>query len=546
MAFALACFGQVKSQVISRSEVLEKSKGANSKLVKQTRPKRGSVYSADGQTLAQSHDFYEFGINYRKVPHSPAFYADLSQATGISEADLRAPGQRGPREEGGQWSRSWRIRIAEKQAENVRNVQTRWAADGVSLDPVYRRSYPMGDLAAGVVGLMRETPVDGIELGLQKSLEGTAGETIGFVDRSGMFLPHKGTVPKQKVDGADVVLTIDSRLQTEAAEAVRAAVEAHKAVRGCAVVLDPTTGDVLAMANWPTYDPEGVVAIGEDLNMATMGRYQPGSIFKVFTVARALEEGKVTQSTTYKCVGSLPVSRARSVKCSHGAHGEIDLRRVIAESCNTACAQFAMDMGNEAMYGLIQDTGVLEKPPVPMPGLVKGHVDLNDPAKRIQTSNWGFGQAMVVSPLGMAAAFTSVANGGVAVQPHLVKTIGGVEQAYEKGHRVMEAETASWMLDLMTSTIQEDFGTGKRLRIQGYELAGKTGTAQKLGSGGGYMANFVGFVPAQEPRAVVLVMIDTPQGGAYYGGDVAGPVFKRIAESVLRHRSAPGRVLAAR
>jgi cell division protein FtsI/penicillin-binding protein 2 len=212
-------------------------------------------------------------------------------------------------------------------------------------------------------------------------------------------------------------------------------------------------------------------------------------------------------------------------------------------SCNLAAATWAVSMGFQKFTNMMKDIGLFETQRVGLPGEQKASIYWEDYNKTVQTANLGFGQAMNVTPIGLASAFTVFANDGVRSYPRLIKRIDGKEQPVRQSRQVFSAKTSRDVLHLMDAVIQGQRGTGKALRIPGYRLAGKTGTAQKLGSsplpGMQYVSNFIGYVPAQNPKAVVLVMINEPQQGGYYGGVVAGPVFKDIAGHLIKEFRIP-------
>ncbi|MCW5938801.1 MAG: penicillin-binding protein 2 [Fimbriimonadaceae bacterium] len=530
-----AVASQANVQIFRRQAVLEEFKEANvSSMTRVDKPVRGSVLDSQGALLAQSTESYVFGLDYRRVPQSPAFFLALAEASGISEAELKQPSLEGKK------SRTWSEPLGRAAGEAVRAVRKSWRADGVSLDRLESRRYPLGADASGVVGVLRNgVALNGIERGLDTGLTGAPGHRTGFVDRTGLFVRTSEDPVRQ---GETVRLTLNATLQQVASQAVREAVTKNKAKAGCAIVLDPRSGDVLALANWPSFDPDRPWKPGDDFNMAVMGAYEPGSTFKALTLAKALDEGVVTPGSTVVCNGVLKVGK-REVKCAaHGgnrAHGVCDNERAIAKSCNVAAASWALRIGHEKMVGLIEASRILERPRVGLPGARGGVFNRKDGAPALQTANLGFGQALNVTPLQLAAAFGALANHGTMMPPRLIDRVGRSELPREEGEALFSPESADTVLRLMESVIESDSGTGKSSRIPGYRLAGKTGTAQKLGSGGGYVSNFVGFVPAREPRAVILVMIDSPSAGAYYGGTVAGPVFTEIARSLIRTYSIP-------
>lgn len=529
-------YSQAKVQVLDRQEIINKAIEAKRYERESTsKARRGTIYSSDGRVLAQSEDVYVFGINTAKCPMSSGFFMALADASGISVAELREVQFSDSR------SRYWTDPISSDRYEKIRNVMKDWSADGVSLERIPRRVYPLMESASTVIGaiLDKETKT-GLEAGQDILLTGSDGKATGFVDRTGVFMPIKDKDIKDRQNGEDVVLTIDSEIQSDATRAIRAAVESHAAKRGTVVVVDPANGDILAMANWPAFTPGKPILPGEDYNSAVMSALEPGSTFKILTLAMALDAGAVSLNQTTQCTGSIAISGGRRAHCSHGAHGLVDNEKFIAESCNVAATDYAYKIGREHFQSELKRMQMFEKSTLGLPGERKGVYNEDDPAKMMQLSNNGFGQAMNVTPVRISSAFAALANNGEAFEPRLIKEIGGEAIAPKSLGQFFKPETADYVRGVMVSTIEKEYGTAKNLRVPGYRLAGKTGTAQKLQGKGqkGWVSNFVGFVPAEKPRAMVLVMIDEPAIG-YYGGVVAGPVFSDVAKSVIRRYQVP-------
>lgn len=544
-AFATAAYSQARVQIFDRKSILEEANQlAHFDLEKVETAKRGTILSSDGKILAQSAEDYELGINYAKVPESPGFFAAMSEAVGIPATELSSP-------PGKTRGRVWRAPLSPEQAQQVRAVRRRWSADGVSLEKSRRRDYPMGEATAGVVGVVREgSPISGLEKSLNTELSGKDGEYRGFIDRSGMFVVDNDHSKRARQNGADVTLTIDAGLQIAAMHALQNGVESNKAKSGCAIVIDPKTGAILAMANWPTFDPTGSWAPGADYNMAYMGAYEPGSTFKILTLCKALDDGVVQLGDHTNCNGQTVVSKYTIHCAQHNgnrAHGDLDLTGAIAKSCNVAAANWAMKIGYEPMVTFMDKLGLFERTDLSMPFERTGNFNRHDFAKKLQIATVGFGQSMGCVPVNLAAAYAMIANDGLMMKPYLIKKMGNVETKPEARGQMIKAETTSKVMKMMQSVIESEHGTGKTLRIPGYRLAGKTGTAQKVGTAAGkYVANFVGMVPAENPKAVVLVMIDSPSAGQYYGGTVSGPVFVDIAKAVIRRYGIPPTELGGR
>lgn len=528
--FVFAGYSQARVQVIDRKEIIKKAIDTNRyEFERDTPARRGTIKSSDGKVLAQSRDGYEFGIDFRRCPKTPAFFLALAKATGMSQAELMDPALRGVS------TRYWNEPVSYDMALDIREVKSDWAADGISLRPILSRMYPLADATAGIIGAVQNNePKTGLEISQDDVLTGRDGWAKGYVDRTGVFMPLKGVDIVEQINGKDVTLTIDSGLQMEAAQAIRAAVEKHKATSGSAVMIDPKTGRILAMANWPTYDPEGPIV--NDLNTAYMTFYEPGSTFKTLVLAKALDEGAVNPDSIMHCSGAITANR-RTMRChDNHVHGDINLGEAIAKSCNVAAAQWALGIGHDPMVEYLKGLGFLEKPGLGLPGEIKGLYNFDEYAKDLQLANNGFGQAMNMTPVALADAFSLLANGGIRMKPQIIQKIGSQEFPPVEAGRIVSENSANYVLNVMKETIEADYGTGHALRIPGYTLAGKTGTAQKIAGGQekGYVASFVGFVPADQPKAVILVMVDDPKGGVYYGGSVAGPVFHDLAKAVIR------------
>jgi cell division protein FtsI/penicillin-binding protein 2 len=548
LLFVGAGASQLKLQTMERGNTLalaDETKRFN--VSRKDHAKRGSILAADNRALAVDEDAYELNVRFDQVPHSEAFFLALAQATGIPASEFQSLAAAGLR------SRAWRQPVSQAQAEAVNKVRADWRASGVSLARVDRRAYPLAEAASGLVGLLRDET--GAVLGLEKSqdelLSGVDGFRKGLTDKRGAFLPMRlAQETKDRTDGNTLQLTIDTELQIAASMAIRKAVDENKADNGVALVMDPKTGDILASANWPSYRPyqadgtPGPIAPGEDYNPAIMAQLEPGSTFKILTLAKGLETGDVRSGEFLHCGGSYkPWRRGRAIHCDmhHGnrAHGTVSIDTAIAKSCNVAAASWARRVGYDDFLAYIKDLGLLKRSTLGIPGELRGSYNFNEPNKQLQLATFGFGQSLTCTPVGLIGAFGMLANEGVRMEPRLIKRVGNQEQPLAEGKQVVSAATAQRVLNTMEAVIETDAGTGKTLRVPGYRLGGKTGTAEKVGQEKGYVSNFIGFVPAQAPKAVILVMVNNPKAGKYYGATVAGPAFKTMAEAVIRRYSLP-------
>lgn len=538
--FAVAGVSQVNVQLISAGKIQDLANGVGRyKQVRDLPAQRGVIKSADGRVLARTDTAYEFGINFNDVPKSRALFADLAAAAGITPAELEAAATV-------RKSVYYTKLLTQAQGEAVDRVKELYRANGISTKRISHREYPLGNDMSGLLGLVR-SPLNpktdmpfldedgvplapkgdgGLEQGLEVQLRGVDGRREGMRDVDGNFLPLRSKESRERKQGAEVVLTIDSAAQQVAAQYIEKAVVENKATSGVAMVMDVHTGDLLACAQYPAFDPESNLT-ARDYNPAYMATYEPGSTFKILTLAEALSNGAAQVGETIPSSGSL-THRGITISDSHAVAGQVTQERAISESSNVLAATWSIRMGREKIRGFIDRAGLTAKANLGVVTEAKGQYDATDNSIA-QTMVMGFGQGFKSTPISFLSAFSAIGNGGVQVMPRLVKSIDGVEQPYKPTKALFSPAVADYVLALMESVFHKG-GTGQHLQIPGYRLAGKTGTAEKKGTAhGGYVSNFVGFVPASSPQAVVLVMVDDPRGGKYYGGSVAGPVFREIA-----------------
>jgi stage V sporulation protein D (sporulation-specific penicillin-binding protein) len=358
-------------------------------------------------------------------------------------------------------------------------------------------------------------------------------------------------VTRQMVPGNSAVLTVDLDIQSIAEEELAKAVENARAAGGAAIVMDPKTGEVLALASQPGFDPNEFWRYPRQnwVPHSVASPYEPGSTFKVITACAAIEEGVMSHGETYNCTGSRAVGR-HTINCARhagsGAHGVVDLDEMIVKSCNVGMATVAMALGADRLHKWVARFGFGEKTGIELAGESRGIVASPSRWSLVQLANIGFGQGISVTPIQLLSAYCAVANGGYRVYPRVIKAIttpdGGIEYPEPpKRERLLSEATAERMRRVMTRVVEE--GTGKAARIPGRLVAGKTGTAQKPTPGAGfraglYIGSFIGFAPADDPKLAVIVMIDEPHNG-YYGAVVAAPAFRAICQRALTQLRVP-------
>ena len=433
-------------------------------------------------------------------------------------------------------------KVSLNQADRVEKLKI----EGISTLPDSRRLYPQGALAAQVIGAVgaENEGLTGLEQSQDATLGGDNGEQEVVHDARGE--PIRFDTIKQASVGQDLRLTIDAAIQDRAEEAIAEAGEQYSAAGASAVVMDPDTGDVLAMANWPGFDPNELEeAEPEQLaNRATGFTYEPGSTFKAFTVAAALEEGLVTPETSFHLPSTLQVAD-REIEEAH-ARPPIDatVAEILAQSSNVGAVTIGLEVGAEKFDGWIRRFGFGEPTGLGFPGEEQGILlDLDDYSGSTM-GNLPLGQGLSVTPMQMAAGYAAIANGGVLRTPRLITEAGGEQRPPDSaGTRVMSADTSAKVRTMLEGVLAAG-GTASEVEVPGYELAGKTGTAEKAVDGGysetDYVASFVGFAPAEDPELLVVVMVDEPLE-VHTGGAVAAPVFGQIAEFALPYLGiAPG------
>ena len=398
----------------------------------------------------------------------------------------------------------------------------------------YRRYYPGGDVMAHVLGFTGTEDVgqEGIELSFQAQLAGKPGSRRVIKDRLGRIVEDVESI-REAQEGKDVVLALDSRIQNVAYVQLKAALETHRAKGGGIVVVDVTTGEVLALVNLPAYNPNNRAKLsgGSLRNRAVTDEFEPGSTLKPFTIALALDQGKLVPTTVIQTApGSLTIGSA-TIRDAH-PHGPLTVEQVIQKSSNVGSAKIALGMPPAVMWDLFAGVGFGTSPKLGFPGEANGKLRAYKTWKPVEQATMSYGHGIAVSLIQLARAYTIFARDGDMVPLSLTRVDMPVA-----GRQVIAPQTARDVRRMLEMAVQTG-GTAPRAQIMGYRVAGKTGTAHKLENGGyapdKYVSSFVGFAPASNPRLVVAVMIDEPSAGKHYGGEVAAPVFARVIEGGLR------------
>lgn len=410
---------------------------------------------------------------------------------------------------------------------------------GVHADREYKRYYPVGEVATHLVGF---TNVDGegqegLELAYNHSLRGEPGRKLVLKDRVGRTIKHIRSL--QDADaGNDLQLSIDLRLQYMAYRELKAAVESHRADSGSAVVLDAQTGEVLALVNQPSYNPNDRSGLSTDAlrNRALTDLFEPGSTIKPLTVAAAMMSGQYTrESVIDTSPGYIRVGGA-SIK-DHRNYGKLDLTGIITKSSNVGVTKLALEMPHDTVRNLLHNVGLGRDTGTGFPGERTGVLPFLAERQRVERATLSYGYGLSTTLLQLAQAYVPLASDGIMRPATLLK-----QTQAPAGTRVLPPGVGPQVLDMLETVISAQ-GTGRRAAVEGYRVGGKTGTVHKA-SGGGYAEDkyvsvFTGIAPLTNPRLVIAVMVDNPKGQEYYGGLVAAPVFSRIAAGSLRLLNVP-------
>jgi cell division protein FtsI/penicillin-binding protein 2 len=421
-----------------------------------------------------------------------------------------------------------------------------------------RRMYPMGPVAGQLIGRVDidNKGLEGIEALYDQSLTGRPGSQVAVVNPQGV--PIDVLKLQREQDGRDVRLTIDATLQQEAERVLAQTQRKFAAKSATAIVMDPKSGEILAMAGVPRVNPAKWAAASGDAkrNRAITDTYEPGSTFKVVAISAALEEGLVTPDTEMFLKPQLTFCDEKdtcTVKESHARPAQwMTTRDILVESSNIGTITLAQkvrdahiakgECGNCAIDRWIKRFGFGSGTGIDFPGESAGIMWPVEDWSDVSIGNIPIGQGISVTPIQLISAYAAIANDGVLVQPHLLQRIGDEPAAAHPSRKVLSAKTAATMRSMFSGVVESDAGTGKKAKIEGYQVAGKTGTANVAGQHGyetgRYIASFVGFVPARNPRLVTLVVVNEPQNG-YYGGDVAAPAFEQITEFALSYLAIP-------
>ncbi|MDP2101482.1 MAG: penicillin-binding protein 2 [Methylotenera sp.] len=425
-------------------------------------------------------------------------------------------------------------RVSPELASEVMKLEV----PGVYLQREYKRYYPAGQVTAHLVGFtgIDDKGQEGFELTMNEMLSGKSGSRRVIKDRAGHIIEDLEAV-KVPQDGHDVTLSIDRRIQYLAHRELSKAVEKYKATAGAAIVLDAKTGEVLAMVNVPTYNPNNPVNIaGKTRNRAITDTFEPGSTMKTVTAAAALESGKYKPDTQIQTAPGYMNIGSATIHDAH-PHGVLTVSEVIQKSSNVGAVKMSLSLEPQYLWNIYNQIGFGAKTRIGFPGEASGRVRDYKTWRPIEQATMSYGHGISVTLLQLARAYTVFANDGEIKPVSLLKL-----KDVPVGAQVFSAKTAHEVKDMLELVVLPG-GTALKAQVLGYRVAGKTGTTHKLGDRGyeknKYVGSFVGMAPASNPRLIMAVMIDDPSSGEYYGGTVAAPVFSTVMADALRMLAVP-------
>ena len=423
---------------------------------------------------------------------------------------------------------------------------------GVSFMEEHRRFYPKRELAAHAIGFvgLDNQGLAGVERYQHSTLKGTTSLIFTEKDARGRQIRFTEGFDLRKPKSLDVMLALDEVIQFTTEHYLKEQVQKHKAKAGMAIVMNPHTGEIYSMVSVPLYNPNNysVYSANSWTNSIISSSFEPGSIFKPILAAAAIDAGKALPNDVFFCEnGAYKIGKVSIGEASGHKFGWLTLNDIIAKSSNIGAIKVGQELGASAFYSYMKKFGFGEKLEVDLPGESRGKLRDVSQWSNISLASLSFGHEIGVTPLQIIAAISAIANGGNLMKPHITKAIlqdGKVVKQFKPEiiNRVISENASRMMIDILKNTVKE--GTGMRAGIAGFDVAGKTGTAQKMDpsthtySKTAYLSSFIGFVPADSPKLAILVMIDEPQNG-HYGGEVAAPVFQQIAKEALRYLNIP-------
>ncbi|HTP65318.1 MAG TPA: penicillin-binding protein [Geobacteraceae bacterium] len=539
--FAITSARAFYLQIIKKEQLVRLAERQHQKIVALT-PARGTIYDRNNAPLAVSIEMDSCFAEPRNIDNINETAARLAPLFGISRDSLAAKLNA---------SKNFVWLDRRMPPDQVQKIKT-LDLDGIGFVKETKRFYPNGEVAGHVIGFTGLDPdgLEGIELKYNSTILGSTGYLVTERDALGRDIAQMGTVVTKASKGQNVTLTLDKNIQYITEKELAKAVTACGAKGGMAIVMEPRTGQVLAMANYPGFNPNAYSRYSPQLlrNKTIVDSFEPGSTFKAFLISAALEERVVTPGDAFNCENGSYAIGGRVIHDTH-KYGRLTVSEILKYSSNIGASKIGARLGQERLYSHLKEFGFGAKSGVDLPGEAYGYLREGSQWFGVELATISFGQGVSATALQVATAISAIANGGLLMKPYLVEKITDENGAELEStipqvrRRVISPETAATMTRMMEGVTSEG-GTGMNANVEGYRVAGKTGTAQKVDpvtrgySADKRVASFVGFVPADNPRLTIFVVIDEPRTSPY-GGVVAAPAFSAIAQQTLCYLKVP-------
>lgn len=509
--------------------------------------KRGVLYDRNGSVIAGNVSVSTISVIHSQIEEPEKVIKVLSEELGVDEAEVRKRVEKVSSHE------KIKTNVPKETSDRIREYNL----SGVMVDEDYKRYYPYGSLASHVIGFTGadNQGIIGLEVTYDNYLQGKDGAILTLTNANGIEIENAAEDRLEPISGNSLILSLDVNIQQYAEQAAKRVMEQKEAKAARIIVMNPDNGEIYAMVNVPEFDLNNpfVLTSGETVrtsvkedmdelnnmwrNPCISDTYEPGSTFKIITAAAALEEGAVKLTDTFSCPGYIAVED-RKIRCHKaGGHGSETFVQGIMNSCNPVFITVGQRLGVESFYKYLERFDVLKKTGVDLPGEAATIMHKKENVGAVELATVSFGQSFQITPLRLMASASAIVNGGHSIVPHFgvgitdddAKDIKKIE--YETKDNMVSKEVSETMQSLLEAVVSE--GTGKKAYIEGYHVAAKTGTSEKLPRRNNkYIASCLGFAPANDPKVMALVLIDEPQG-IYYGGTIAAPVISELFDSIL-------------
>ncbi len=508
---------------------------------------RGRILDCNGKVLADNKTVCTVSVIYNQIEDPEEVIAVLCRELELTEDYVRKRGEKYSSME----------RIKSNVEKTIGDRIREYDLAGVKVDEDYKRYYPYHDLASKVLGFTGgdNQGIIGLEVAYDKYLEGEPGKILTVTDAKGIEVESAGERRIEPVSGLDLCISMDMNIQSYATQLANQALATKEADSVSILVMNPVSGEILAMVNAPEFDlndpfklPEGTqenitaeekqnILNGIWRNGCINDTYEPGSTFKVITAAAGLSEGVVTPESSFSCPGFIIVDD-RKIRCHKvSGHGSQDFTHTMMNSCNPALITVGLRLGLDSYYSYFESFGLKKKTGIDLPGEAGTIMHKKENMGNVELATVAFGQSFQITPIQLLTTVSSIINGGNRITPHFgVKTLdseGNVVEVFEYPvtEGIVSEETSATMREILEKVVAE--GSGKNGKVEGFQVGGKTATSQTLPRGSGrYIASFIGFAPADDPQVIALAIVNNPQG-VYYGGQVAAPIIRQLYENIL-------------